>query len=276
MDGYSRSRRGPQLVVGLIVAAVAIVGYFASRSPNPVTGEVQSVALSPAEEVALGLHSAPQMAAQHGGLDSDERAQQLVDAVGTRLLRDGLRKETPYQFDFHLLRDPQTVNAFALPGGQVFITRALFDRLKTEGQLAGVLGHEIGHVIERHGAEHLAKAQLTQGLVGAVAVGSADPNDPRASARNTAIAAAVGQLLNLRYGREDELECDEWGVELLGNAGYDPRALIEVMKVLAQASGGGGPPEFFSTHPNPDNRIGRIEDAIRRRYPQGVPGNLTP
>jgi predicted Zn-dependent protease len=181
--------------------------------------------------------------------------------VGARLLR-GLGKETPYRFDFHLLADGQTINAFALPGGQVFVTRALYDRLRTEGQLAGVIGHEIGHVIERHGAEHLAKQELTQGIVGGVAVGASDPNDPNSARQIAALTAAVAQLVNLRYGRSDELEADDWGVELTSKAGYDPRSMLEVMRVLAEASQGRAPPEFFSTHPNPENRIERIEEAI--------------
>lgn len=268
-------RRGPQLVVGIVIAIVAVMGYLVSQSTNPITGETQAVALSPEEEVALGLHTAPEMAARHGGLDSDPEAQARVDAVGARLLQRGLGVETPYRFEFHLLADPETVNAFALPGGQVFITRALYDRLGTEGELAGVLGHEIGHVIERHGAQHLAKAQLTQQLVGAVAVGATDPDDPQASARAAALAAAVGQLINLRYGRDDEVESDRWGVTLMSRAGYDPRSLIEVMRILAQATGRDGPPEFLSTHPNPGNRIERIEAAIREEFPSGVPGDLT-
>jgi predicted Zn-dependent protease len=154
------------------------------------------------------------------------------------------------------------------------MTRALLDRLKTEGQVAGVLGHEIGHVIERHGAEHLAQQQLTQGLIGAVGVGAADPDNPRSGMQAAALAAAVGKLLNLRYGRDDEIESDRWGVRIMAEAGYDPRSLIDVMKVLAEAGGGGGPPEFFSTHPNPERRVERIEATIREAFPSGVPEGL--
>lgn len=276
MQYQQRRSRAPRLIIGVVIAGIAFLSYLSARTPNPVTGELQHVAMTPEAEVALGLHSAPQMAREFGGLDPDRAAQARVDAVGERLLQTGLGKETPYRFEFHLLADPKTVNAFALPGGQVFITRALFDRLKTDGQLAGVLGHEVGHVLERHGAQHLAKQNLTQGLVGAVAVGASDPNNPRSGAAAAALAAAAAQLINMRYGRDDELESDGWGVELMSRAGYDPRAMIEVMKILASASGGHGPPEFFSTHPNPENRIGRIEEAITKLYPNGVPSGLQP
>jgi predicted Zn-dependent protease len=161
------------------------------------------------------------------------------------------------------------VNAFALPGGQVFITDALASRLETEGQLAGVFGHEIGHVVARHGAQRIAKSQLTNGLIGAVAVASEDQ-------RTAMMAAMIGQLVNMKYGRNDELESDRIGVKMMADAGYDPRAMIRVMEVLAEASKGGAPPEFFSTHPNPENRIGRIQEAIDAEFPNGVPEGLIP
>ncbi len=97
-----------------------------------------------------------------------------VASISTALIESS----TPYQYAYHLLADPQTVNAFALPGGQVFITRALYDRLQTDGELAGILSHETGHVVARHSAEQIAKAQLTQGLTGAAVIAACDPNSP--------------------------------------------------------------------------------------------------
>jgi predicted Zn-dependent protease len=170
---------------------------------------------------------------------------------------------------------PQRVNAFALPGGQVFVTAGLAARLKTEGQLAGVLAHEIGHVVGRHGAEHVAKQQLTQGLTGAAVLATYDPQNPTSQGRATMIMMA-GQLVNMRYGREDELESDRLGVKFMSEAGYDPRSMIGVMEVLAGERGGGGAPEFFSTHPNPENRIGKLQEAIQEQFPQGVPTGLRP
>jgi predicted Zn-dependent protease len=172
------------------------------------------------------------------------------------------------------LADTETVNAFALPGGQVFITRALVDRMGTEGQLAGVLAHEIVHVLARHSAEQIAQIQLTEGITGAVVVATYDPENP-SSAQIAQMAMLVGQLVNMRYGREDEIQADEIGVTVLSQAGYDPRALIDVMRILAEANPA-GPPEFFSTHPSPENRVERIEEAIRALYPDGVPGGLIP
>jgi predicted Zn-dependent protease len=258
------------------VVVVALIGYWSMNSVNPVTGQSQRVALSVDQEIALGLQSAPQMAAEFGGLHPDANAQAAIDRVGKRLLDAGFDRDLPYPFEFHLLADASVVNAFALPGGQVFITAALFERLETEGQLAGVLGHEIGHVIERHGAEHLAKQQLTQGLIGAVAVGASGEGSPIDARQAAMIAGFVGQIVNLRYGRDDELESDAWGVHLLAEAGYDPRALIRVMDILESASGGDGPPEFMSSHPNPGNRRERIQALIDERFPNGLPDALEP
>jgi len=266
---------GARLLIGLAMAVFALISYFGSSVYNPVTGEKQHISLSTEQEIALGLQSAPEMAQQFGGLHPDPQARAHFSAVGERLMANSAASQSQYPFQFHLLADHQTVNAFALPGGQVFITDALYSRLQTEGQLAGVLGHEIGHVIARHSAEHIAKQQLTQGLTGAVVLSTYDPGDP-SSQRTAQIAMVIGQLVNMKFGREDELESDHLGVRFMSEAGYDPRAMIEVMRILDEASSGGRPPEFFSTHPNPENRIARIEEAIQRQFPDGVPGGLKP
>lgn len=279
MDSFGRPqprRRfgGIRLLIALVLAGITLIGYWSKRDLNPTTGEVQHVDLSPEQEVALGLQAAPEMAQQHGGLYPDERVQKFAKDIGQRLVARSFASKSQYPFDFHVLADPETINAFALPGGQVFITVALFDKLATPGQLAGVFGHEIGHVIGRHGAEHMAKAQLLQGLTGAAVIATYDPSDP--SSRNSAaVAQMIGQLLNLKYGRSDELESDQFGVKIMGEAGYDPRSMLKVMEILRDAGGGGGrPPEWFSTHPNPENRLETIQQAIDAEFPGGVPSGL--
>lgn len=262
-----------RILVGLLIAAVSIIGFLGSKSFNPITQENQYVAITPEQEVVLGLEAAPEMAREYGGLDPDPSQQAYVDEVCENLIQNSKAKETDWPFECHLLADDQTINAFALPGGQVFITSALFDELETPGQLAGVLAHEIGHVVARHSAQQIAKAQLTQGLTGAVVIASYDPQDP--NSRSAAyMAQIVGQLVNMKFGRDDELQSDRLGVEFMSEAGYDPRALIRVMEILAASTDGARPPEFFSTHPNPDNRIARIQQAIQETFPQGVPENL--
>lgn len=258
---------GPRAGLALVMVVGALISFYGNSQKNPVTGETQRVALNVDQEVALGLQAAPEMAAQHGGAETGTQAAALVRQVGARLVNRTEARTSPYKFNFHLLRDQETINAFALPGGQIFITRALLNRLETEGQLAGVLGHEIGHVIQRHSAEHMARAGLTQGMVNAASVAT----DGQAGQ----MAAMIGQTINMRYGRDDELESDRSGLRYMYEAGYDPRALIGVMKILDEASAG-GPPEFLSTHPKPANRIQHIQQLIDEQWPGGLPSGLVP
>mgnify|MGYP003878489379 CR=1 FL=1 len=264
-DPYSRRGQGAGtgrfkmfLIIGLLMAGYQVFKYFSNTQKNPITGEEQNIQWTMEDEVGIGLQAAPQMAQQHGGLYPDERVQKHVDDVGNRLVRNSIVQRSQYPFDFHLLRDDQTVNAFALPGGQVFITAALYGRLENEDQLAGVLGHEIGHVIHRHGAERMAKTGLIQGLIQSVMIGSGG------DASVAQVANVVGQYTNMKYGRDQELESDDFGVRLMVEAGYDPEALIGVMDILEAASGGSRVPEFQSTHPSPENRRKMIEEAIER------------
>lgn len=277
MSQLTRTRRGAArlnvtILIALGIAAFGLLRYFTSSQVNPVTGEPQRVSLTPQQEVALGLQSAPQMAQQMGGLvpSSDPRAQ-VVQAVGQKLVAS-IDKQHPWKFQFHLLADTKTVNAFALPGGQCFITLALFNQLQNEAQLAGVMGHEIGHVIHRHSAERIAKSDLGRSLVTAVGVGASGSD----GGQFAHMAAAVTEdMIQKSYGRDAELESDRYGVEYMAKAGYDPREMVGVMEILKKASGGGSRPEFTSTHPDPGNRAQQIMDLVKQMFPQGVPPNLT-
>jgi len=264
-DPYSRQGRGGgtsrfkvMLYIGLAMAAFQAFKYYTNTQTNPITGEHQRVQWSTEQEVQLGLQSAPQMAQQHGGLHPDKRAQDHVDRVGKRLISGTSAEKMAYPYQFHLLADDKTVNAFALPGGQCFITAALYSRLENEDQLAGVMGHEIGHVIHRHGAERMASQGFIQGLIQSVMIGSGG------SQSVTQIASMIGNYTSMKYGRDQELESDDFGVLLMLEAGYDPEQLIGVMDILEEASGGSKRPEFQSTHPSPDNRRQMIERAIEK------------
>lgn len=262
-----------RLIIALLFALFGFIGYCSSAVENPITGESQRVSLSPQQEITLGQQAIQEIGAQHGGLFPDEALQQYIDQVGERVVQQSAAAQAPYPFEFYLLSDPQTVNAFALPGGPVFITAALLSQLSSEAQLAGVLGHEVGHVVGRHAAEQLAKQQLGQSLATAVGVAASDSQDGGRQA--AVIAQAVNQVVNLQYGREDELESDRLGFRFMTEAGYDPTGIVELMEVLGRAGGGGGSPEFFSTHPNPSNRIERLEALVAETYPNGIPAELT-
>jgi predicted Zn-dependent protease len=266
-QGYPTQRRSflSRLMVAGFIAVVGLIMYFSQSQENPVTGEKQYVSLSPSQEIRLGLQSAPLMAAEMGGdiPQSDPRAQQ-VSKIGNYIVDHSIAIHSPWKFQFHLLNDPQTVNAFALPGGQVFITLGLYKKLTSTDELAGVLGHEIGHVIERHSAQQMATGQLGQILIAAVTAGATDQNQSSGGNYSAAmVASVVNQMFQLKYSRHDELEADLWGLKLLKQAGFDPWALVKVMEVLKKSSGGEGGSDFFKTHPDPDYRIEKIKEYLK-------------
>lgn len=266
MFGQNQPRGGfripPTLIIGLVMAAFTLFKYYGNSSVNEITGEKQHIAMSPDQEIAMGLQSAPQMIQEMGGLVRNTEADALVRQLGEELVRESDAQKTVYagNFNFFLLNDPNTVNAFALPGGQIFITTGLLGRLENKDQLAGVLGHEIGHVVARHSAERLAQMELAQGLTGAVGMATYDPSNPNSGQ----IARSVANMLQLKYGREQELQSDELGVRFMLQAGYNPEELIAVMEILKQASGGQRVPEFQSSHPDPENRKEQIKAAIEK------------
>jgi predicted Zn-dependent protease len=268
---FQQSNRGggfrisPTLLIALVMAGFTLFKYYGQSSVNEITGETQHISMTPEQEIAMGLQSAPQMAQEMGGLSNNQQAAQVVKLVGQRIVQNSAAKSTPYRYDFHLLADPQTINAFALPGGQIFITEGLLFRLSTDGQtlsedmLAGVLGHEVGHVVARHSAERMAQMELAQGLTGAVSMATYDPSNPNAGY----IAQAVANMIQMKYGRDQELQSDNLGVRFMLEANYDPEQLVHVMEILKQAAGPNRTPEFQSTHPDPENRAERIREAIQ-------------
>jgi predicted Zn-dependent protease len=249
-------RFNPRIIIAIIIAIAGALTYMSSSSKNEITGENQRLSLTPDQEVTLGLQALPEMEQQFGG-EIHHQVNDYVEQIGQRIVSQSVAGKTPYKFDFHVLADAQTVNAFALPGGQVSVTVGMLRNLTTEAELAGVLGHEIGHVVARHGAAQLSKQQFAQSLVGAVGVATYDGTTN--GQRDAAIAAAVAQLVSMRFGREDELQADSLGIHLMKQAGYDPQGMVSLMKVLQQQGGGKRQPEFFSTHPSPENRLTRLQ-----------------
>lgn len=262
---YPERKRGfgchPRIIIALLIIGGSIAYHYLGTTEfeNEFTGRTQRLAFPTAEEeIALGLQSAPMMIRQMGGQSRDTKAQALVDRVGNKLVQSTLARQTPYRFEFHLLADNQTINAFALPGGQIFITEALFRMFKNEDQLAGVLGHEIGHVVGRHSNEQMAKSRLWSGLAQGAGVLLSDGQ----SNAGAQIANMAADIRLKSFGRDDELESDALGVRFLIDAGYNPEAMIGVMEILAKAASGSRQPEFLSTHPNPENRVEKIREAI--------------
>ncbi|MBG6131203.1 putative Zn-dependent protease [Aquimarina sp. EL_43] len=242
-----------RILIGLAIIAFAFFKKCNNKTLNPYTNRVQNINMTSDQEIAIGLQSAPEMAQQHGGLYPDQKLQSYIDMVGNKLVNSSMAKQTPYKYEFHLLADPNTINAFALPGGQIFITYALLSKLQNEDQVAGVLGHEIGHVLGRHSAERIAEHEFWKTISTGASVG-ADAGG---------IVNGIGQNVLLKNGRGDELESDKLGVLFMINSGYNPEEMIGVMKILKAAAGPNRVPEFQSSHPDPENRIEKIKEAIR-------------
>jgi predicted Zn-dependent protease len=229
----------------LVVAACAV---------NPATGRRELSLVSEAQEIEMGREADPQISAQLGLVDNPE-LQSYVSDLGLRLAAVSERPGLPWTF--RVVDDP-TVNAFALPGGFIYVTRGILAHFDTEAELAGVLGHEIGHVTARHSVSQISRQQLQQIGLG---VGMVLSEDVR---RLGGLLSAGMQLMNLRYSRGDETQADELGLRYMSGLGYDPTSMIGVFEMLAEAGGGpeGRIPEWQLTHPYPENRADNIREQI--------------
>ena len=244
MDPHERRSRAGlgwgRLLTVLIMALVAVVGYYGIRGYNPaLPGVIRPVRITPQQEIAIGLQAAPAMAQRYGGLSADPQARQRVDRICHDLVEKTEARRSPYDFDCHVLADTRTVDAFALPGGQVFVTARLMERLPSDAELAGVLGHEIGHVLARHGTRRIAETRIAPGLTGAAVLAAYDPADP-ASRRKAAVATLIGRLVDLRFSPREEAEADRLGTRLAAQAGFDPRGAAQAMRLLEAVSDGRG------------------------------------
>ncbi|MDX9910325.1 MAG: M48 family metallopeptidase [Phycisphaerales bacterium] len=239
-------------------------------STNPATGRQSLTAFGWDWDKQVGLESGPQMTAEFGGATPDPVAQAYVQEVGRKLtdaaIKQAYAKVPDMQWNYTLL-DSQVLNAFALPGGQVYFSRGLADKLENEAQMAGVLGHEVGHVIARHGAQRMTQQLGLNALViaGTVAVGVADEDSTfRKYGQYGVPALAVGgNVVMLSYGRDEEMEADALGMQYMAESGWNPAAQRRVMQILGELSGAGSTPEWLSTHPTSETRIRRIDELLR-------------
>lgn len=250
-----------------LTALAAVASALTTCATNPATGERQLMLLSESQEIAMGREADPEIVASMG-LYENPALQSYVSDLGRRMAAQTTRPNLPWTF--RVLDDP-VVNAFALPGGYVYITRGILAHFESEAQLASVLGHEIGHVTARHSAEQMSRAQLAQ--VGLVAGAIFTPE----RFQDLIGVAGVGmQLMFLKFSRSDESQADALGFRYLMRLRYDPHPMADVFTMLervSQASGGGGVPEWLSTHPNPGNRRERIEQMIGSAGPVGTTVN---
>lgn len=238
-----------------IAAGSIASALLGACSVNPVTGERELSLISEQQEIAMGAEAAGQVA-QQIGLVEDEALQQYVADVGQRLAAVSERPDLPWQFG--VVDDP-TPNAFALPGGYIFVTRGLMGLLTSEAQLAAVLGHEIGHVTARHSVAQMSRAQLAQ-----LGLGLGMILSPEVAQLGDLLGSGV-QLLFLKYGRDDERQSDELGFRYMLDVGYDVEESDDVFRALLAAGeqAGASPlPGWLSSHPTEAERIRAAEQRV--------------
>lgn len=227
---------------------------------NPVTGKRQFVLVTESQEIAMGRAADPQIVAQYGVYDDPDVAA-YVDRIGQKMAK--LSHRPDLEFHFRVLDSP-VINAFALPGGYVYVTRGILAYMNNEAELAVVVGHEIGHVTARHGVEQ----QTRQTLFGA-GLGIGSILSPDVAKLGGAIQEGLG-LLFLKYGRDDENQADELGVEYALRAGYDAGAGARFFEVLDRQTKEAGEtlPGWMSTHPAPADRVVHTRQLAQERRPQ--------
>jgi predicted Zn-dependent protease len=240
----------------LFVLALAALAAAIACATNPATGQRQLSFMSEEKEIALGQESDAQVRQEMGSYD-DRALQEYVTTVGMKLAQVSERPNLPWHFT---VADVPAVNAFALPGGYIYITRGIMAYLDDESQLAGVLGHEIGHVTARHAASQYSKSTLSQ--VGLLATAIFAPG-------GAAVAQAGGTglgLLLLKNSRDDEAQSDGLGVRYASRAGWDPAGVPRMLTTLGrieETSDSKGIPNWLQTHPQPDDRVQRVQAAVR-------------
>jgi predicted Zn-dependent protease len=236
------------LCLWIFAAALSLV---AGCTTNPITGKTELMLLSEDQDIEIGRQYAPEIEKQMGGKIPDQALQNYINTIGQRIAR--VSHNQSFKYTFTALQD-KSVNAFALPGGYIFITKGMLQNLQTEAQLAGILAHEIVHVVARD----VANAMSTQ--IGIDLLLSAVTSEKTPQTALT-VAQLSTQVMSLRFSRTDEKEADLGGLDYMIAAGYNPYGLVESMEMLA-AQSQERPIEFLSTHPAPENRSAYLKQSI--------------
>jgi len=222
-------------------------------------------AINEQKEIEIGQKTHWQFEQEFGGRYPDAQLQTYVSGVGMNVARYAGRPNLPWQF---AVLNSKQVNAFAVPGGYIYITQGLLFRLESEAMLAGVLSHEAAHIAHRHSVQQMQRAQTAQGLaMTAGVVGSLFGYGWAGD-----VTGAVASISLMKYGRDQEKQSDLSGLRYMTQAAYDPRGMVQTMSVLQQASGGKGGPEFLSSHPNPGNRLEYLRETIEKKYAGAAQG----
>lgn len=220
---------------------------------NPISGKSQLMLFSEEQDIELGKSYAPEIEKEMGGKIQDLTLQNYIDSVGQKV---AAVSHKPY-FDYHFTAlEDKTVNAFALPGGYIFITRGMLEKLENEAQLAAIFAHETTHVVARHSSAQISR-EIGIELALSVAAG-------QSSGGAMQVAGIARQIIGLGYSRAQESEADLAGLDYMVKAGYDPQEMVKTMQML-EAQNEVRPIEFLSTHPSPERRVEYISQAISER-----------
>jgi len=245
-------------VRGTLVLAACLLAAACVR--NPVSHKLELSTISEAQEVQMGKEATAQVE-QQMGFYKDPKLEAYVNQLGQELAKKTERPNLPWQF--HIV-DDSSVNAFAIPGGSVFVTRGILATLKTEAELAAVMGHECGHVAAKHSVHMLSRQQVAQGLLGVGMVLS-----PKLAGLGQ-LAGAGMQLMFLKFSRDAEGQADSLGFRYMSDDGYDAREMLPLFQTLSRVgelAGGGKLPNYLQTHPDPEQRFkdtqGRLAQANR-------------
>jgi predicted Zn-dependent protease len=231
------------------------VYFLAGCAVNPITGEEELMLFPDRQDIDIGKQYAPEVEKELKGRIEDQVMQNYIDGVGQRISKISHRPD----FDYHFVAvNDKSINAVALPGGYIFITKGMLAKLKSEAQLAGVLAHETVHVVARDTANSMSK-QIGMDILFVAAVSQTS------SQGAAAMADLARQIVALKYSRDDERDADIYGMDYMVRAGFNPNGAVETMQMLEREDDI-RPVEFMSSHPSPENRVSYLQARIQTHY----------
>jgi len=236
----------------ILLIVASIVPLAAGCAINPITGKREFMLIPEEQDVEIGQKYAPEIEKQMGGKIADPAIQAYVNSVGQKVAKVSHKPDIKYSY---VALEDKNINAFALPGGFIFITKGMLQSLRTEAQLAGILAHETVHVVARDSANAMSKEIGVEMLMSAVT------SEESAGGGLATVAQLSTQILSLKYSRSDERDADLGALDYLVSAGYTPYGMVESMEILA-AQNSERPIEFLSTHPHPESRLDYLREKI--------------
>jgi predicted Zn-dependent protease len=245
-----------------LLSLVFLLWFSAGCAVNPVTGEDELMLFPSSQDAEIGKQYAPEVEKELKGKIDDLTLQNYIDGVGQSIAGISHRPD----FDYHFVAvNDKSINALALPGGYIFITKGMLLKLTSEAQLAGVLAHEIVHVVARDTANMMSKQMgMDMLLVAGLS---------QTTSEGAAVAAGLArEIISLKYGREDEKDADTYGLDYMVRAGYNPNGVVEVMQMLEREDSIRAV-EFLSSHPSPENRVSYLQARIKSRYRGSIEGS---